>query len=306
MTNVRFASATLVAAAVASAASAQLVFGTTTNVSGSGNPTAIYMDVNTQQTTTLWSLTTNKKVNGIANDSVHGRIYANDAARLNVWSYGQVGTAPAFIAGMYRTDGVTFTATGVDGLTFANNTLYATTSFGSTVFKRGIYTVNTTPDGASTPHCVMTPLWLDPTGVGTNSGTLQFGDLEYNPADNKFWVVNGTDTTGTGGTYQRAIYTVDVFGSGAMTKIADFPVGHTQIDGITIGGGKVWLTEQEPGSSRVNIFPYNPTTNAYETTITFALTDPTQRASDATWVPTPGAASLLGIAGLAGLRRRRA
>ncbi len=297
-----FVAAALVAAAVASSASAQLVFGTTTPTTS--NPAAVYLDLSTGNTTTLWNSASNKKVNGIAADVAGNRMFANDAARLNVWTLGSIGTAPTLIAGMYRTDGSTFTATGVDGLAYANNTLYASTSFGSTVYKRGIYTVNTTPDSGN--RCIMSPLWLDPTGVGTLSGTLQFGDIEYNPLDNKFWVVNGTDTTGTGGTYERAIYTVNVFGNGAMTKIANFPVGHTQIDGITLGNGRAWLTEQEPGSNRVNIFPYNIATGQYEATITFALADATQRASDATWIPAPGAVSILGLAGLVAGRRRRA
>lgn len=292
----------LAAAAVASNASAQLVFGTTT--ANIANPAAVYLDVNTLQTTTWWNSASQKKVNGIAADHAQGRIYANDAARLNIWSYGQVGIAPTLIAGMYRTDGVNIAPTGVDGLAFANGTLYASTSFGSTIFDRGIYTVNTTPNGNG--QCILSPLWLDPTGVGSSSGTIQFGDIDYNPADNKFWVVNGTDTTGSGGTYERAIYTVDAFGSGAMTKVVNFPAGRTQIDGLAIGGGRVWLTEQDPANARVNIYPYNPTTGLYESTIYFALTDSSQRASDATWIPTPGAASLLGLAGIAGLRRRRA
>jgi hypothetical protein len=158
----------------------------------------------------------------------------------------------------------------------------------------------------------MTALWTDPTGIGTLSGTVQFGGIDYNAADGKFWVTNGTDTTGSGGTYQRAIYTVDAFGSGAMVKVADFPLGRTQIDGLAIGGGYAWLTEQAPSSSTVNIYGYNLSTGVYDKSFTFALTDPTQRASAATWapdaylpIPSPAAGALLALAGVSGLRRRR-
>lgn len=296
------------AAVVASGASAQLVFGTTT--SNTSNPSAIYLDVASGTTTVLWNSAAQKKVNGLAADTVNGRLYSNDAARLNTWEYGSVGTTPTLIGGMYRTnDNVTFTATGVDGLAFANNKLYASTSFGSTIYKKGIYEVNTTPDGSG--RCVMTSVWTDPTGIGTNSGTIQFGGIDFNIADGKFWVTNGTDTTGSGGTYQRAIYTVDAFGSGDMIKIADFPDGHNQIDGLAIGGGYAWLTEQAPSSSTVNIFGFNLATLQYDKSFTFALTDSSQRASGAAWapyaylqIPAPASGMLLAF-GLYGMARRR-
>jgi len=192
----------------ASQASGQLVIGTTTPTTSNG--AAFYIDVNALTAQTLWNSAANKKVNGLAADPVSGKLYANDAARLNVWDYGSVGTAPTFIAGMYRTnDNVAFTATGVDGLAWANSNLYGVTQFGSTVYKRGIYRIATSSDGASTPHCVMTPVWLDPTGVGTVSGTLGLGGLEFNPANNLFYFTNSVDTTGSGGTYTQGIYTVD-------------------------------------------------------------------------------------------------
>jgi hypothetical protein len=97
-----------------------------------------------------------------------------------------------------------------------------------------------------------------------------------------------------------------------MVKVADFPLGRTQIDGLAIGGGYAWLTEQAPSSSTVNIYGYNLSTGVYDKSFTFALTDPTQRASAATWapdaylpIPSPAAGALLALAGVSGLRRRR-
>lgn len=95
---VAFAFAFSLLGGAASSASAQLVFGSTTPTTTS--PAAIYLDVTTGQTTTLWNSAANKKVNGLAADQVGGRLYSNDAARLNVWNYGSIGTAPTFIAGM--------------------------------------------------------------------------------------------------------------------------------------------------------------------------------------------------------------
>jgi hypothetical protein len=292
----------------AAQARAQLVFGTTSPTAT--NSAAMYFDVSTMQVTTLWNSAANKKVNGLAADPASGRLYANDAARLNYWNYNSIGTPPTFIAGMYRTnDNVTFTATGVDGLAFANGNLYASTKFGSTVYKRGIYQVSTTADNLSPPHCVMSPLWLDPTGVGTLSGTIALDGLDFNASDGLFYAAQGADTTGTGGSYTRGIYTVDAFGSGALTKIASFPAGRTAIDGLAIGGGKIWLTEQEPGASRIDIYPYDIATGTYDATIYVPLTDATQRASGAAWapgafVPEPVTSTMLALFGLAALRRQ--
>ena len=294
--------------AAASTASAQLVFGsTTTNTS---NSCAMYLDVGTNAVTTLWNSASNKKVNGFAADPVNHRLYSNDAARLNFWNYGDVGTTPTLIAGMYRTnDNVTFTATGVDGLAFAAGNLYGATSFASSIYKRGIYRIATTSDGMSTPHCVMTPLWLD---LSAGGGSTVLGGLEYNPADNLFYATSTNDTTGIGGQFGTGLYSIDAFGSGAVTKVADFPVGRTKVDGLAIGGGKFWMTEQEPGASRIDIYPYDPTTGTYGSTIYVPLTDATQRATGAAWapgalVPTPSTLGLAGLAvGVAARHRRSA
>lgn len=303
--------ATLAAAgllSLAASAQAQLIFGTTTPTTT--NPAAVYLDVTTGNTTTLWNSASNKKVNGAAADLVNKKLYTNDAARLNVWDFGTIGTAPAFIAGMYRTnDNIAFTATGVDSLAWGNNKLYGGTSFGSTVFKRGIYEINTVPDGAATPHCVMTPVWLDPTGIGTLSGTIKLDGLDFNSDDGLFYAAQTEDTTGAGGSYTRGIYTIDALGTDALVKIADFPVGHTRCDGLAIGGGKIWLTEQLPADNKLYIFPFDIATQTYGTTISFALPDGTNRATGATWapgaIPEPTSIGFAAIAGVMMAARRR-
>jgi hypothetical protein len=292
-----------------SSASAQLVFGSTTT--STSNPCAMYLDVDSLQVTTLWNSAAQKKVNGFAADPSNGRLYSNDAARLNFWNYGSVGTPPTLIAGMYRTnDYVTFSATGVDGLAFANGSLYGATSYPSTVYKRGIYEIATTSDGASTPHCVMTPIWLDPTSSESSSGLLSLGGLEFNPANNLFYATNNADTTGGGFPYTPGLYSIDVFGSGAMTRVADFPGGLTKLDGMAIGGGKFWMTMQEPAASRIDIFPYDPVTGIYEDPIYVPLTDGTQRATGAAWAPgalapEPAGLLMLALVALVTPRQRR-
>ena len=272
--------AALLLVITATSASAQLIVGTTTTTTSNG--AAFYIDVQTLQATTLWNSAAQKKVNGLASDPATGRLYCNDAARLSFWNYGAVGTVPTLIAGMYRTnDNIAFTATGVDGLAWARGALYGATTFGSTTYKRGIYRIATSSDGAATPHCVMTPLWLDPTGVGTSSGTISLGGLEFNPDNNLFYLTNAANTAD----YTPGVYTLDAFGPGTLTKIFDFPAGVTRIDGLALGGGKLWLTYQDNIGAAIRIYPYDLATQTFDTPLQLPLTDATQRASGACWAP---------------------
>lgn len=298
-------------ALVAAPASAQLIVGTTTTATTNG--CAFYYDVTAATTTTLWNSVAQKKVNGLAADLASGRLYSNDAARLNFWNYGSQPTAPTPITGMYRTnDNITFTATGVNDLAFANGNLYGATSFASATFSRGIYRISTVSDGASpTSHAVMTPQWT------TTNGSTVLSGLEYRADTGLFYATSTADTTSTGGQFVLGLYSIDALGSGAVNKIADLPflpstTTTALCDGLAYGNGKFWLTRQEPAQNRIDIFPFDPATGLYGTTIFIPLTDATQRASGAAWapgalnpVPAPGAATLVGIGGLLAARRRR-
>src|ERR1700709_971050 len=209
-----------------STASAQLVFGSTTT--STNNPAAFYLNVATGQVTTLWNSAANKKVNGLAADQAGGRLYANDAARLNFWDYGSLGIAPTFIAGMFRSNGTTTAATGFDGLAWANNALYGSTSFASSTFTRGIYRIPLTPNGSN--QLITTQVWSDP----DPTGTLVLGGLDFNPVDNLFYATRTTDSTGSGGFLTPGIFSIDVFGSGAFTRIGDLPAGATRADGLAV------------------------------------------------------------------------
>jgi hypothetical protein len=273
----RFALAISLLSGAVSTASAQLVFGSTTT--NTANPAAFYLNVTTGQVTTLWNSATNKKVNGLAADQSGARLYANDAARLNFWDYGNVGTAPTFIAGMYRSNGTTTSATGFDGLAWANGALYGSTSFASSTFTRGIYRIPLVPNASN--QLITTQVWSDP----DPTGTLVLGGLDFNPANNLFYAVQTTDSTGSGGFLIPGIYTIDVFGTGAFTRIADLPAGAPRADGLAVGGGKLWITQQNGVLNQISIYPFDLATMSYGKTINVALTDSTNRATGATWAP---------------------
>ena len=68
-----------------------------------------------------------------------------------------------------------------------------------------------------------------------------FGGLDYDPASGLFYATNDDATP-----FGSGVYSLDVFGTGAITFIASYPPGETDIDGCAVGGGKVWLIEDEP------------------------------------------------------------
>jgi hypothetical protein len=294
----------LVSGLLVADANAQLVVGSTSTVAGT--PAAYYVDVTTGVQTPLWTQTAQTNVNGLGGDNVNGKLYSNDAARLNVWNYGAVGTTPTFIAGTYRTDGAgSFAASGVDSLTFVNGKLYGAISSSVLAFNqfRGIYEIATQHDGAATPHCIMTPVYMN------SFGTMNLGGLDFDPALGEFVVTSTVDATSNGGP-GIGIYAIDALGDDSVTKIADFPAGETDWDGLAIGGGKYWLTDYQVGTPTViKILPYDPTTATYGTMMTVSLTDGTNRATGATWAPNalpePSSLAAVGFMSLVFARRRR-
>ena len=302
----RAACVAVLLAAATSSASGQLVFGSTTT--NTANPAAIYLDVTTGQTTTLWNSASNKKVNGLAADVAGGRLFSNDAARLNVWNYGSVGTEPTFVAGLFRSNGTTTAATGFNGLAWAHGALYGATSFASATFTRGIYQIPLTPNASN--QIITQQVWSDP----DPTGTLVLGGLDFNPVNNLFYATQLTDSTANGGFLTPGIFTIDVFGTGAFTRIADLPAGGGRVDGLAIGDGKLWLTEQTGSLNQITVYQYDLATGTYGTTLTFTLPDGTNRATGAAWapgalapVPEPSTFALLAVAASAGLylHRRR-
>jgi hypothetical protein len=204
---------------------------------------------------------------------------------------------------MYRTDGTTFTATGIDGLAWANGNLYGSATTGTTLFKRGIYQINLTPDANN--RLILSPVWEDPNA----SGTWDLQGIEFNPADGMFYGTNISENVALGVT--RGLFRIDAFGNDSITKVADFPAGVTNLEGLAIGGGKFWMTDQDPTVPGIKVYPLDMTTLTYDATFTIALGDTVNRASGATWapgalLPEPGTGlALAGLVAAGCIRRRR-
>ncbi len=289
-------------------AHAQLVVGTTSNTAN--NVSSYYIDLADPLNPVakpLWAYTSansnGAKVNGMAADPANGKLYSNNAARLNVRPYGAAqGVVPTTIAGMYRSNGTTTSATGFDDLCIANSQLYGWTAFSSTTFKRGIYQIPTVPNASN--QLITTALWLD---AGATP-SYDFRGLCFDPSSGKFigvqYITPSVTTLVAAG-----IYSIDAFGDGSVTKLADLPAGRTQLDGLAIGGGRYWLTQKDGTAQTISIFAFDPTSATYTDQYSLPYADTGNQSTGATWapglLPEPSFMAFLPVAGLLMGRRRK-
>jgi hypothetical protein len=145
-------------------------------------------------------------------------------------------------------------------------------------------------------------IWaIDPTGLATVffdyvDGDYDFGGLAYNPLDGLFYGTNDDSTPA------RGLYSIDAFGGGAITLVAAYPAGETDIDGLAVGDNVAYLITDQSG----DFYKYDLTQGpgGTYTTITNPWTSSEVFAAGA-WIPEPGTLLLLGGGALLALRRRR-
>lgn len=144
----------------------------------------------------------------------------------------------------------------------------------------GIYEINPN-DG------VMSLLWATP-------ASTDFGGLDSDGS--RLYGLN--DGTGLQG---RGLYEINP-GAGMATFIVGYPGGDTDIDGLAIGNSRAYWVN-DVGAQPILV--YNLTTNAFEPNMPSPFGTGGIFSAGAWIIPTPGAATLLGLAALAGARRRR-
>lgn len=218
--------ATTVPAAVAHA---QLVVG----VDDRTIPVKLY-DFNTNTYTDLFS---GVEAWGLAADEANRRLFVGSGSQLFSVSYD---TLTPQLIGNFSIGGVGFAPTGL-AYNPLNNKLYGYRNISTT----GIYEIDVAT-GAST------------LAFGISSAVADFGGIDFDATTGLFYGVS--DVAGGAG---RGIYQIDV-SSQTLTKIADAPLGETDIDGLAVGGGKAYLITDGPATTQPNFYVYNLATNAYE------------------------------------------
>jgi hypothetical protein len=122
-----------------------------------------------------------------------------------------------------------------------------------------------------------------------------FGGLAYNSADGLFYGTNDS-SSGSG----SGLYSLDVFGGGAINLVTPYPAGRTDVDGLALGGGIAYLVEDEAGNT---IHPYDLANGAYLPSILSPMTS-SEIFSGAAYVPEPSTLGMLLFAFVA-LRHRK-
>jgi hypothetical protein len=215
-----------VTAALAAPAQAQLFAGTSLNPTG-GVHSAQLIDVTSGSPTPLFA----HPVWGATFDPPNNRVLYTTSAgstvgdQLYEWP---VGSPTPNLLGTITIGAV---ANRMDALAMVDGTLYG---FLDAATNDGLYTIDLTT--------------FEATLVFANAEAIS--GIDADPVTDVIWGVD--DTT-------AQIVTIDPVAM-TVTPVAAYPAGQTDIDGIAVGGGKVYLVPDEPGS----IFVFDIASGTYD------------------------------------------
>lgn len=258
--------AMVTAAGMAANANAQLLVGN----DDTAGPNAWNVNVGDETATILWE---GFEVWGMAYDGATNTVYANDGTTLGFGALG--GAFPDGTVGITDAAGA---ALSMVSLAWANGGLYSTRN----IANEAVYQID--------PNTGVAEVVLDYTDAD-----YDFGGLAFNPDDGLFYGTSDDTSPASG------LYSIDVFGGGAINLITPYPDGETDIDGLAVGNGIAYLVEDEAGET---IHPFDLANGVYLDSLMSPMTS-SEVFSGAAWVPAPTTMALLGLGGLVATRRRR-
>ena len=202
-------------ALLASAASAQIVYGT----SNASNDDNYLLDVGT--TASAGPVFTGERCYGLADDDTNQLLYVSDEGMISSWGYGTA-VPTAFVVAAADAGGA-----GIRCEAMAHNagTLYAVDEFGGTPLE-GIYSIDLVTGLGTEELIYSTPADLD------------VGGLDVDPATGLFY---GSSDVASG----RGIVTLDIVAD-TETIISAYPGTLSDIDGLAFNpNGTVYLIQDE-------------------------------------------------------------
>ena len=96
-----------------------------------------------------------------------------------------------------------------------------------------------------------------------SNANQDFGGIDYDPVTDAFYALNDS-ASAVPPLAGRGIYRLDKPLGSSVTRIADYPAGEFDIDGLAAGNGRLYLVND---AGNQPIFVYNLGTNAYETSL---------------------------------------
>lgn len=150
---------------------------------------------------------------------------------------------------------------------------------------RGVYDINP-------QTLIATQGWAYPT-------QFDFGGLDVDATNGRLYGLS--DAAPTGGV--RGLYEIDDANQ-TTTFISGYPGTETDIDGLAVHGGLAYYVSDGPNTTQASFYVFDVNTGQQVGTLPSPFTG-SGTFSAAAFIPTPGAAGLLALAGVAALRRRR-
>ena len=219
--------------------------------------------------------------------------FMTNTVTLYKWDLDTPAVAPMLVGTTTNTAGQNLSLTGL-AFDNANNRLYASRTLDSSSGPEGFYELN--PNTAQATLRFSVP-----------ASASDFGGFDYDATTGNFYANNDTGSTG--------IYRVD-FTNNNVSFVAPYPVtsdNPPDIDGLAVGGGRVFLIEDRAVQTGGKVYRFNLATNQYESALltpwffneVFAGATYIPNFSDfMAQVPEPGSATVLLALG-AGLLARR-
>ena len=220
--------------------------------------------------------------------------FMTNTVTLYRWDLDTPATPPTLVGTTVNTGGANLSLT---GLAFENSTgrLYASRTLDSSSGPEGFYEVN--------PN----------TGVSTlqfsvAASQYDFGGFDYDATTGNFYANSDVGAAG--------VYRVD-FANNNVNFVTSYPAtsdSPPDIDGLAVGGGKVFLVEDRAVQTGGKVYVFNLATNTYEPALqtpwffneVFAGATYIPNFSDfMAQVPEPAGATALLMIGVAALARRR-
>ncbi len=232
-----------------------------------GGTNAWHIDLASEQASPLWGAGM-PEVWGMA-ASPQGSVYVSSG--VGYWS-GPFPAVPTRV-GDFTVNGVTVSMVGL-AWDPAQGTLYGSRNTSTADAPEGLYQIDPATGVASLVLAVSPALDFD------------LGGLDYNPDDGYLYAAD--DASGGAGT---GLFRIDL-AAGSLTRIAAYPAGETDIDGLAIGGGRAYLIEDEPGDS---IHVYDFGAGAYLADIANPMPS-AQTFAGGAFIPEPATLGLLCVA----------